>query len=281
MTENTQWNVSEKRALKATYYNIHSKTENTTLEWFSSNTAVLKITGDSVEAIGVGEAFLYAKKNDIFSDSTGTIEVLNTDIFISLRKKKILKETSTQVSILIKKATLKDKTILWNSSNESIATIDNTGKITGIKVGTSKITAEIDGIISNSITITVTELKSKTAFFTTTTSYTTERTAILRETIDGKLELEFQEDANIQNGPSLYLLLANKTEPPYTLKTDGTSLAIDGISVQLTANRLSEGIDGKKGKKIYSIPANISIDDYKYVVFYCTFGPVFGSAELK
>ena len=35
LKENTQWSLNEKRVLTATYYNIHSKTETTTLEWLS------------------------------------------------------------------------------------------------------------------------------------------------------------------------------------------------------------------------------------------------------
>lgn len=277
LKENTQWTLNEKRALTATYYNVHAKKETTTLEWFSSNSNVLQIFGDSVKAISVGEASLYAKKNDVFSD-TITIQVIDTDIFISLNNQNIKVGNSAQTSITIKKDELKNKTITWKSSDESIATIDANGKITSIKGGTSNITAEIDGVVSNTITITVTELQKRTASFKTTTSYKTEGTAILQETTDGKLELVFQEDADIDNGPSLYLLLANKVDPPYTIKTDGTSLAIDGTSAQLTANKLSSAI---RGKQTFEIPDGIDIDKYKYVVFYCTFGPVFGSAELK
>lgn len=277
LKQNTQWDLNEKRFLKATYFNIHSKPEETTLEWFSSDTTILKISGDSVKAIGIGEAFIFAKKNNVFSDST-LINVIDRDIFISITNQEILKGNTAQVSVTIKNNDLKDKTVSWKSSNESIATIDANGKITAIKKGTSIITAMIDEFVSNEIMISVTELASKTAFFTTTTSYKTEGTVILQETADGKLQLVFQSDTYIQNGPSLYLLLANKITPPFTLKTDGTSLAIDGISAQITPNRLDATISGTK---TFDIPSGVKINDYKYVVFYCTFGPVFGSAELK
>lgn len=276
LKENTQWSLNEKRVLTATYYNIHSKMETTTLEWFTSNSSILQISGDSVQAIAPGEAYLFAKKDEVFSD-TITIQVIDNDIFISINNQTIKNGSSAQVSITVKKDELKDQTVNWKSSDESVATIDANGQITSIKGGTSDITATINGIVSNSITITITELQKRTATFSTTTSYKTEGTAILQETNDGKLELVFQSDADIDNGPSLYLLLANKVNPPFTIKTDGTSLAIDPTSAQLTPNKLSSAI---RGTKTFTIPDDINIDDYKYVVFYCTFGPVFGSAEL-
>ncbi|MBU0765170.1 MAG: Ig-like domain-containing protein [Bacteroidetes bacterium] len=45
----------------------------------------------------------------------------------------------------------------WNSSDPSVATIDNIGRLVAVGTGTAKITAEDNGIISDSITVTVSE----------------------------------------------------------------------------------------------------------------------------
>ena len=78
------------------------------------------------------------------------------------------------------------------NTNQSFAFAD--GKITAKTAGMVNITAEINSSISNSIAITIKELPSRIAKFTTTTHYKTEGTAILRETKDGKLLLFEQLD---------------------------------------------------------------------------------------
>lgn len=45
--------------------------------------------------------------------------------------------------------------INWNTSNELVATIDSNGKITPMGVGTAIITASVDSVTSNEITVTV------------------------------------------------------------------------------------------------------------------------------
>lgn len=255
---------------------LASSLKNKTVTWKSSDETVATIDSDGkITAKSAGTTNILATVDGIESNKI-TITVVD-GFFISITNKELTAGNLEQANITVNQ-TLKGETVTWKSSDETVATIDNDGKITAKSAGTTVITAEINSSISNTITITVTELPSRTATFTTTTSYKTEGSVILQETADGKLELIFQDDADIQNGPSLYLLLANKTAPPFTIKTDGNSLSVDNTSAQLTANRLQTGINGKT---TFSVPDGVKIDDYKYVVFYCTLGPVFGSAELK
>lgn len=44
----------------------------------------------------------------------------------------------------------------WNSSDPTKATVDNTGLVTGVAAGTTKITATVDGVTSSPLTLTVT-----------------------------------------------------------------------------------------------------------------------------
>ena len=44
----------------------------------------------------------------------------------------------------------------WNSSNPTKATVDNTGLVTGVAVGTTNITATVDGVTSPPLALTVT-----------------------------------------------------------------------------------------------------------------------------
>ncbi len=255
---------------------IAASLKDKTVTWKSSDETVATIDATGkVTSLKNGTTDITATVEG-FSSNTITLTVVE-GFFISITNTK-LTEGQTETATITTNNALKGQTVTWKSSDETIATIDSEGKISAISAGTTNITAEINSSASNSITITVEELPSRKAIFTTTTHYKTEGSAILQQTVDGKLQIIFQDDADIDNGPSLYLLLANKTDPPFTIKKDGSSLSVDNISAQITANRLPSAI---KGKTVYEVPDGVKIDDYKYIVFYCTLGPVFGSAELK
>ncbi|MCH5461501.1 Ig-like domain-containing protein [Secundilactobacillus sp. HBUAS58055] len=49
-----------------------------------------------------------------------------------------------------------DKTVTWSSSDDTVATVDTTGKVTGVKAGTATITATASGKTATSA-VTVTE----------------------------------------------------------------------------------------------------------------------------
>ncbi len=56
-----------------------------------------------------------------------------------------------------------EKIVTWKSSDESVATVNNTGEVTGISVGSAVITVTSeDGTISDSCTVTVTEATTGT-----------------------------------------------------------------------------------------------------------------------
>ncbi len=359
----SEMTLGEARFLKATYFNVHAREEGVNLVWVSSDENVLKVDQDSVRAVGVGEALVYATFQGIVSDSTNKITVsaisisvdetniisggtkqVTLDIAASLKDKTItwkssdetvatidangkitsLKKGSTDISATVEgitsniisinvvegffisitnrellegiteeakitiDKTLEGQTVTWKSSDETVATIDANGKITAKTAGTTTISAEINSNISNTITITVNALPSRTGNLTAPGSYRAEGTVTLEQTLDGKLQIVFQDDAFIQQGPSLYLLLAEKEavfpedgdKPKFVVITDGNDddVAINQNSAQITAKNLPSSISGKT---IYEVPEGIEIDDYDYVVLYCVLGPVFGQAELK
>ncbi|MCP4520553.1 MAG: hypothetical protein GY827_02460 [Cytophagales bacterium] len=246
--------------------------------WTSSNEDVATVDENGViTAKAIGTTTISATVEEITSNSI-EITVTKGNITISSSDTEFLVGKNATFNISADNPNLSTDNATWTSSNEDVATIDENGVITTKGVGTTTISATVEDLTSNSIEITVTELPSRTATFTTTTSYTTEGDVVLQQLEDGRLQLVFQENANISNGPSLYLMLANKTNPPFSIDKDGESVAVNATSAQLHPNRLTSSI---KGVTTFDVPEGIEIDDYKYVVFYCTFGPVFGSAELK
>lgn len=112
-----------------------------TVTWSSSNDAVAKVENGTVTAVGAGNATITAK----VADKTITCDVR---VEIPLNSISIKSETSIKCGQTEKlevtydpvDATL-DKTIIWSSEDEDIASVSTDGTITAKTVGTTTITA--------------------------------------------------------------------------------------------------------------------------------------------
>ena len=125
--------------------------ENPNISWGVDNGSVLTVKDGVITAKSAGTATVtgtYSTK-DWGSDSTDSVKVIVTTTGGSIG----LGDASTQVKVGGTKTitptvtyngeTIKDATVTWSSSDESVATVDkSTGTITGVKKGTATITAE-------------------------------------------------------------------------------------------------------------------------------------------
>ena len=125
--------------------------ENPNISWGVDNGSVLTVKDGVITAKSAGTATVtgtYSTK-DRGSDSTDSVKVIVTTTGGSIG----LGDASTQVKVGGTKTitptvtyngeTIKDATVTWSSSDESVATVDkSTGTITGVKKGTATITAE-------------------------------------------------------------------------------------------------------------------------------------------
>ena len=62
-----------------------------------------------------------------------------------------------QITATIEPANADDKTVTWTSSDDTIATVDNTGLITFVKAGTATITATTSNGLTATVEVTVNE----------------------------------------------------------------------------------------------------------------------------
>lgn len=88
----------------------------------------------------------------------GTISV--TGLSLSSTRTSLVKGTSVKVEAIVKPAKATNKKVIWKTSNESVATVDESGTITGVNSGSATITATTeDGEKSSDIRVTVTNQK--------------------------------------------------------------------------------------------------------------------------
>ena len=83
-----------------------------------------------------------------------------TDLKLSAETASILKGNTVELTASVLPWTVTDRTVTWSSSDESVATVDENGVVTGISTGTAVITAtsNLDASFTASCEVTVTAL---------------------------------------------------------------------------------------------------------------------------
>lgn len=119
-----------------------------TVTWTTSDEAVATVNAEGlVTAVKEGEAVITATADGKSATCKVTVEKVAVEkVTISTETWGMtIGETHTlTVAIQPENATYKDVT--WKSSDEAVVTVDNTGKITAVEVGSADITATVDGV---------------------------------------------------------------------------------------------------------------------------------------
>ena len=140
--------------LKATLRDQAGRLVNDKVTWGSSDFSKVKVAQDgSVTGLTVGSAVVTATSDG--RTGSATINVLGapaTAVNVSFPSTSLsvgsqMQATATPVDAAGQPLT--GKTIAWQSANPSIATVTNTGMVKGIAVGSTNISAIVDGIIKS------------------------------------------------------------------------------------------------------------------------------------
>lgn len=153
--------VDESATLRETI--LPSNATNKGVTWTSSDSDIVSVGFYfcTIRAKSVGTATITATTSDGGFTASCEVVVKNRSVTgITLNRSAItLEEDQTfQLYEMIEPSNASDKTVHWTSENEAIATVDDTGRVTAIKKGTTKIVATTnDGGLTASCEVVVAE----------------------------------------------------------------------------------------------------------------------------
>ncbi len=156
---------------------------NTSVKWTSSNTKVAKVNSNGkVTPVAAGTATITCasvSNPDKKATFKITVKQYVDKISLSASKDEIFEGETLQINASVSPSDSSDKGLTWSSSNTSIATVDTSGKVTGVKSGTVTITATakdrgtVSGKYSVDILLPVTNItldKSSAVIYTNNTN---------------------------------------------------------------------------------------------------------------
>lgn len=141
--------VSDNAALQATV--APTNATNKSVRWSSNNTAVATVNNNgNVKAVSAGQATITVTTEDGRKTATCQITVTERKVpvtSITLDKTSLSLEVknTAQLKATVLPADTTSK-IAWTSSNEKVATVNETGKVTALTKGAATITATADGV---------------------------------------------------------------------------------------------------------------------------------------
>ena len=143
--DKTTLNVGEKQTLTATV--LPADATNKTVTWASSDPAVATVENGVVTAVGKGTATITVTTANGGYTATCevTVKLPVSAVTLSETSTALVVDDTKQLTATVAPANADDSTVTWKSGNTNVATVDQTGKVTAVGVGTTTITATAGG----------------------------------------------------------------------------------------------------------------------------------------
>ena len=139
-----------------------------TVTWSSDNTEVATVSTEGVvTAVKAGTATIKATANDgseIAGSCTVTVKQLVTSVTLDKTTAEIDVDGTVTLTATVAPEDASNKKLEWTSGDTTKATVDQTGKVTGIAAGTVTITATAKDGSGKSATCTVTVKAAATGY---------------------------------------------------------------------------------------------------------------------
>lgn len=115
--------------------------------WASSDEAVAVVDGSgSVQGIAEGTATITAVCGDVSASCTVTVQMLPDSIALNPESLHLKVGDTGTIAAQVLPDSVTDKTVVWTSSDETVATVDETGKVTAVAAGQADITGTCGGV---------------------------------------------------------------------------------------------------------------------------------------
>ena len=254
--------LGDSRIFTATYYNEYGVEETVSTQWFIGNTEVATVSPSGVvTAKSMGQTTLIAKFDQAESDPV-LITVTGSEDDVA---KVLVQAPSTQIDIgssvqLMASAfnildnELTGLTVVWFVDNESIASISDSGLLTGKSQGVVNVIATVEGINSEPFVIDVGG-QAKTTTLNGESGYTAEGTATLTKGADGTVTLNLGEDFKTSFALGTFIYLSNFTSGSDT-KSNGLDLG------EVKEN-------GAHTFNVTALDSDVELTTYRYVIILC------------
>lgn len=205
---------------------------NKSITFSSSNPKVLTVSSSGkVTGISSGKATITAKANNgVNAEIEITVYSPVTDILLSTNTVRVQKDGNFKINAEVLPEDADNKNIEYKSENELIAKVNNTGIITGISEGTTRVIVSAeDGKISKNIEVEVTrKLQEGEIVF------------------DPNLQVSGNEITGLENKNNTVDSLLNKIQTNYTIeiynkngeKISGSSLVGTGSTIKILDNNV-------------------------------------------
>lgn len=223
------------------YLYCNNKPPEETVTWTSSNPSVATVDNGTVKGVSIGTATITATvagqtANCEVSVVYEDLIIKGNDGFSTSSINLVLGEHPSENL----KATVKDgknenvnnATITWTSSNPSVATVDNTGKVTAVSAGKTNITASVAGV-SKTREVNVIEAP-------TFTDFSNAKYELLFDT-DTDLKISGVKPKDDSKNIYYYIITSNSTKPNVAITTYGSidteiSKEVEYLSVNTEEN---------------------------------------------
>lgn len=140
-----------------------SNASNKDITWTSADSDYVTVSGNIVTGKKEGTATITATAKDgsgvLASYKISVVPVAVESVSLNKSSTSIPAGSSETLIATVNPSTATDKTVMWTSSDVSVATVDSNGKVTAVKEGTAKITATAGGK-SATCDVTVTKAAS-------------------------------------------------------------------------------------------------------------------------
>ena len=229
---------------------------NQKVTWKSSDAAVATVdTNGKVTAVKAGEATITVTTEDGGKTATCKVTVKpNLVSEITLAALAIYVGESKSITATVKPDDATNKELTWKSSDETVATVDATGKVTGKKIGSATITATAqDGSgVSGSCTVTVLSPVKKVTVEPANLTLGKNKSYTLKATVD------------VQPGTDTSVTWTSSDTTIATVDATGKVTAKDKVGT-VTITATSKADPSKKGTctvKVSADSTSIDFGDY-------------------